>query len=45
VGNKRDGNLLGLGFGGRECICNPLGLGSMVVRVGDGGQSLRCLDR
>jgi hypothetical protein len=36
-GDKCGGDQLGLGFGGVEHIRNPLGLGSVVARVGDGG--------
>jgi hypothetical protein len=31
------GDPIGLGFGGAERICNPLGFGSVVVGVDDGG--------
>jgi hypothetical protein len=34
-GDRSGGDPLGLGFGGGECTRDPLGFGSVVVRVGD----------
>jgi hypothetical protein len=35
--DRRGGDPLGLGFGCGECNCDPLGFGSVVAEVSDGG--------
>jgi hypothetical protein len=42
-GERRGDDPLGLGFGGEECMRNPLGLRSVVDRAGDGGAAVEKL--
>jgi hypothetical protein len=43
IGDRRSGDPLGLGFDDGERNCNSLGLGSVVVRVGDGDMVAKML--